>query len=348
MQYRKQKSKTGFSSIPTANGGIARAAYARALKARLDTRSLLADCGLTIEQVRNPDIRLSVKSQVKLLNLVAAQLKDEFLGLGLAHSIDAREVGLLYYVLASSKTLGEGLKRVARYSAIQNEGVHITYRESNGLAIALEYVGVARHLDRHQIEFFVAMLLKLCRQATGRKLMPRSVKLVHRRSDVPNSYRSYFGCDISFGSKIDQIIFPMSTCATPLLNADPHLNSLLLKYCEEVARKRRPAESWKIKVENVIAPLLPHGQAGISEVAQRLGVTTSTLARRLASEECTFSGVLEKLRMGLAQHYLADPGLKISQIAWLLGYRGPSAFNHALKRWTGKTPREMRVALRSD
>ena len=33
---------------------------------------------------------------------------------------------------------------------------------------------------------------------------------------------------------------------------------------------------------------------------------------------------------------------KISDIAWLLGYREASAFTHAFHRWFGKTPSEMR------
>jgi AraC-like DNA-binding protein len=41
---------------------------------------------------------------------------------------------------------------------------------------------------------------------------------------------------------------------------------------------------------------------------------------------------------------LRDGSLAISQIAWLLGYREVSAFTHAFKRWTGKTPREVRTA----
>jgi len=344
VQSLKPK-RLNFNSIPTAGGGIARAAYARALKFRLDVKPLLKRCNLTVHQVKNPNIRLSVKSQVKFINLVADGLDDDFLGLALAQNIDAREVGLLYYVFASSDTLAEGLQRIARYSTIQNEGVRITYRELDGIVITFEYVDVARRTDRHQIEFFVSMLLKICRQTTRRNLSPSSIRLVHRRTGLHNSYRSYFGCDVTFGSKLDQIIFPASIGATPLLNADQFLNSLLVKYCEEAARTRRAAESWQTRLENVIVPLLPHRQSGMAEVARRLGVSQQTLTRRLASEGCTFSGVLDKLRMDLAEHYLADPSLQISQIAWLLGYREASAFNHALKRRTGKTPKAIRSTL---
>ena len=30
--------------------------------------------------------------------------------------------------------------------------------------------------------------------------------------------------------------------------------------------------------------------------------------------------------------------MTLSEIAWLLGYEGSTSFNHAFKRWTGRTP----------
>jgi AraC-like DNA-binding protein len=62
----------------------------------------------------------------------------------------------------------------------------------------------------------------------------------------------------------------------------------------------------------------------------------------LTLEDLTYSKVLESLRFDLAVRYLRDESLSISQIAWLLGYQEVSAFTHAFKRWTGKSPREAR------
>jgi AraC-like DNA-binding protein len=30
--------------------------------------------------------------------------------------------------------------------------------------------------------------------------------------------------------------------------------------------------------------------------------------------------------------------MSLGQIAWLLGYEGSTSFNHAFKRWTGRSP----------
>jgi AraC-like DNA-binding protein len=100
--------------------------------------------------------------------------------------------------------------------------------------------------------------------------------------------------------------------------------------------------AWRLKVENAIVPLLPHGQAKTEEIAKSLGVSKRTLARLLASEGCTFGGILDALRLDLAKSYLREQNLQNSEIAWLLGFGEVSAFTHACKRWTGKTPTQLR------
>ena len=104
---------------------------------------------------------------------------------------------------------------------------------------------------------------------------------------------------------------------------------------------------FRAGVENAIAPLLPHGKANVEAVAQQLAVSPRTLARRLSEEDTSFSDVLEGLRNDLAARYLAGKEFGIAQIAWLLGYQETSAFSRAFKRWTGKAPRDIRVARRN-
>jgi AraC-like DNA-binding protein len=335
-----------FSSIPTATGGIARAAYARAVEVGLDIEPLLKKSGLSVRQAKNSHFRIAVKNQIKFLNLVADAIPDEFLGVHLAECVDLRDLGLLYYVLASSSTLGDVLQRFSRYSAIHNEGIQITYRESNNkVSMIFNHLGVARLNDRHQIEFFVVTLLRLCRQLTSRNLAPTAIKFIHHRRKLPPKLKSLFGCNVGFGSGFDDIAYAQSLKNTEVVNGDPYLNTLLVKYCEEALSNRRVgSNTWQLKVENAIAPLLPHGQAAMPEIAQRLGVTQRTLARRLASEGHTFGEILDRLRLDLAKRYLQDHDLNISEVAWLLGYQETSAFYHAFKRWTGKTPTQVRAA----
>jgi AraC-like DNA-binding protein len=332
-----------FSSLPTASGGIARAAYARALKARLKVGPLLKSSDLTTHQIKNSHFRIPCNNQIRFLNLVADELPDPFLGIRLAEGIDLREMGLLYYVIASSETLGDALTRLARYSGINNEALRITCRGQKDVTVRFEYVGVARLSDRQQIEFFVVTLVRICSQLTGRSLSPTGVKLAHRRTKLPAGISKVFKCNVAFGSNVDEVVYPGLAKSIPTVNADPYLNSLLVRYCEEALSNRRVRSgAWRLRVENAIVPLLPHGQATKKEIAARLGVSGRTLTRLLASEGCTFSEIIDALRLDLAKTYLQEQNLPMSEVAWLLGYKENSAFDHACKRWTGKTPKQLR------
>jgi AraC-like DNA-binding protein len=288
---------------------------------------------------------MPVKNQVKFLSLVAKELSDPFLGIHVAEGIELREMGLVYYVIASSETLGDALKRLARYSGITNEGVRITCNEGKYITVRFDYVGVSRLSDRHQIECFVAILLRLCRLLTGLSISPTGVKLTHRRTELPAEIKKMFGCKVAFGSDVDEVIYPRTANTIASVNADPYLNSLLVRYCEEALSNRRAhSGAWRVKVENAIVPLLPHGQAKMEQIAKRLGVSRRTLARLLASEGCTFARILDALRLDLAKSYLREQNLRNSEVAWLLGFGEVSAFSHACRRWTGKTPKQLQSA----
>src|SRR3984885_15900453 len=94
-----------LSSMPTATGGIARLACVRLREFGKDAGPILAQAGAAAEQAYNDSIRLEVCKQIKVLDLVAQELGDEFLGFHLGRDFDLREIGLVYYVVASSERL---------------------------------------------------------------------------------------------------------------------------------------------------------------------------------------------------------------------------------------------------
>jgi AraC-like DNA-binding protein len=335
--------KASLNALPSATGGIARLVTARLREAGISPKPVLTQAGLTLAQIDNSETRIPVQSQIRLLELAAEALDDDLLGFRLACACEPRELGLLYYVIVSSETLADALAKAARYGSIANEGVAITIREGRETAIALRYVSVERRGDRQHIEFWLAILVRLVRQLTNRRLVPDHVRVVHHGRNVPAEFRSYLGCGIEFGARADEVVFPGEVRLMPVVGADMYLNNLLTRYCDEALQHRRHkgTATLRLQVENAIAPLLPHGKARGPEIARRLGLSHRTLARRLADEGVSFSQVLDELKLDLAKRYLQE-GVSVSRIAWLLGYREVSAFTHAFKRWTGQSPKQLR------
>ena len=326
--------------MPTSIGLAAHLAVAQLERRGIDPAPLLTRSGLSQAAVAKRE-RVKVKSVIDFLDRVSRAVGDDWLGPTLAADFDLREIGMLYYVAASSERFGDALKRLERYVRIADEALVVRIVQGSGCRVGLSYVGVCRHMDRHLMEAFAVTLLRLCRQLVGRKIMPLAASFVHHRSDG-RKMEQILGCDVSFDASVDGMIFDATVKDLPLLGYDPYLNELMVKSCDLAIAPRAPnASPFRTEVENIIAPLLPHGEAQAKTIARQLGLSERTFARRLAAEGLSFGDILDQLRRDLAVRYLGE-NLQASQIAWLLGFHQPSAFSHACRRWTGKSPSEFR------
>jgi hypothetical protein len=93
-------SEQDLASIPTAQGGLSRLAIARLKNAGVAVVPLLRRVGLTPEVIADPEERLIVRSQIKLLDEAAIALQDDCLGFTLARDFDPRALGLRHGVFA--------------------------------------------------------------------------------------------------------------------------------------------------------------------------------------------------------------------------------------------------------
>jgi AraC-like DNA-binding protein len=333
--------RKGHASIPYAKGIIARMACAHARAAGLALPPLLRQVNLTSQQINDKRVRLPVRDQIRLLNVIADELDDDLLGFHLAENCELREFALLYYVFASSATVLEGMRRMARYTALGNEGVAQECIEGRSFGLRLRYVGVSRHIDRHQAEFWLTAAVRILRKLAGQTFIPLRVRLMHPRAQQPQEMRAFFGGEIEFAATSDALIFAKAVGEAPVVSADPYLNELLVRYNEESLLQRRASRtSFRSEVENAIVPLLPHDEVRAERIAHQLGLSQRTFTRRLQAEGLSFSMVMDQIRLDLALRYFADGDATISEIAWLLGYQDVSAFSKAFRRWTGKSPRE--------
>lgn len=113
--------------------------------------------------------------------------------------------------------------------------------------------------------------------------------------------------------------------------------------CDQATQERHTAAGTiRVAVGNEVQKLLSQGKVKRQTVARKLAMSTRTLARRLSDEGTTYDEVVDHLRQSLALQYIGERGMQLSQVAWLLGYEGATSFNHAFRRWTGRSPSEAR------
>jgi AraC-like DNA-binding protein len=329
----------------TATGFAAREAIALLRKHNIATAPLLLRAGLSehglgraADEGKGFPQRVSAIGQSRFLEYAAEAMDDSAFGLHLAGRIDPRDAGMYFYAASAARDLGEALALFSRYCRIANEAFRLTQRSAD-TAIEFEFVGLPRYAARHNIEYVVAAIAVALRTMSGRNVAPTKVTFAHNRNSGLREFERFFGCSVEFGAPNTALQISADALRLPLITADPKLLRVLRPYCDAAAKERnvKPG-TLRSAVEAEVEKLLPDGKAKAENVAAALALSVRTLARRLAQEGTTYGDVVDELRKSLATQYLNDPGMSLGQIAWLLGYEGSTSFNHAFKRWTGRSP----------
>jgi AraC-like DNA-binding protein len=336
--------ETSRTVLPSATGFGAWQAIAVLRKHNVPIAPLLKRAGVSEGDIDNHQRRISALAQGKLLEYAAEALGDNLLGLHLAQQANPREAGLLFYVASSAEDIGDALALFARYCRIVNEAVRLKLiRSPEGVIVETKFVDVPRHFAWQNTEFMIAVMIKGLREMAGRDFRPTQVTftLAHN-SELPD-FERFFDCPVEFSASADQFGLSNETVALPLVTKDPHLLDTLQPICDEAAKERNTAQgTLRHLVENQVQKLLPHGRANRQRVAKALGLSERMLSQRLAEEHTSYQVVVDRLRRSLALQYIKEPSFSLAQIAWLLGYGGPTSFNYAFARWTGLSASETR------
>ena len=81
------------------------------------------------------------------------------------------------------------------------------------------------------------------------------------------------------------------------------------------------------------------------QIAAMLNFSPRTFRRRLEEEKQSFQALLDQVRAEHATRYLKNTRMPLSSIAYLVGFNDASNFRRAFRKWTGKTPRQVRSGV---
>ena len=309
----------------------------------IDAEPLLSKAELSRAQlIQNPG-GVSAASQHRFLEIVAAEMNDPLLGLHVAAAMDLREIGLLFYLAASSETVAEALEYLVRYAATATEEIRLEVsRQKDGTLLTFRRVLAFDEPIRQQPELLALGFLRVLRKLTNRDFTPSRMSFVHARGSELREVHRILRCPVEFLQSTDSWVLPQHVVELPIISEDRHLLQILEAHADVLLSERRTATGVRDLVEGQLVSILPSGGIGAASIAEQLGMSERSLRRRLAEEGTSFGEVLDHLRHRLALQYLKDQHVSLKQVAWLLGYSEAGAFNHAFKRWTGIPPGQAR------
>jgi len=309
----------------------------------IDADGFVRDGGFDPAVFRDPAARLPSDAVDMAARAAAARIADPAFALRAARCWHPSDMGALGYAWLASSSLRTAFQRLERYTRIIGERAH--YRlaaDARGLRIVFDPRRKDALVAALGTDYVLSVLMDMCRMNSGAALRPLEVTLRRAPPADASPWLSFYGCRVGFDEARNSILFSARDADATLSSANRQiagtLDVMLVKQLAELDRSNVAARCKAVLLER-----LAEGESPDVDMAKVLHMSRRTLQRKLAEADLTYQKLVDDTRRDLSLRYIEDPARSITEITFLLGFSGQSAFTRAFRRWTGKSPSEYRT-----
>lgn len=309
----------------------------------IDSEAFVREGGYAPEQFRDPSARLPTRAVDAAARAVAGRIADPAFALRAARCWHPSNLGALGYAWLASSTLRTALQRLERYNRILSEKATFRIEDSaKGLRLVFDHGRRDPVVAALGTDYALSIVMDLCRMNFGAALRASEVTLRRARPADPAPWEHFFGCRVQFGAARDSFLLSRRDADETLPVANRQiagtLDAILARQLADLDRSNVVARCKAALLERMAS-----GEAPEEDIAKALHMSRRTLQRKLAEADLTYQRLVDETRRDLALRYLEEPGRSITEITFLLGFSGQSAFTRAFRRWTGEAPSEYRT-----
>lgn len=310
-----------------------------------DVDGLFSQSGINIQEINSPSARVPFENFEKLIKLAIEATQDPNIALRISdyiHPTSYYPVGISFL---SSRNLDEYCRRAQRYSSVYSTNYQIEYTTVGEFSwLTNTPVAALRQSDVGyvSVEGWVSVMMRFIRYMYQPNYHPSLIRFMtpcaNNREEL---YSQHFGCSVEFNADRNGICFANTDLhiALPAANADLARQSdqVVMEFLNRMGRLDLLGQ-----VHAKIIDLLPSGRCTMEKVAEAMHMSTRKLHNKLAELDCRFQEVLDDTRRELAEQYMEQNEISVSEIAYMLGFSDCSNFSRSFKRWTGKSPSSYR------
>lgn len=330
----------GRVSIPAVQQYIQLAA-----KQGLMIEDLLLELDLTAAILSNNAETISGENFQLLISALVKLSSDELFGLHTAEFVQPSSYSVLGFIIMNCKTLGEAITKIQPFEKIVGDmGTTSLAQKDEYFSIAWQCAFTDPLVKRHMIDNCLASWLTFARYLTDDQSAPMQVLLTRPQPSLEQcaQYQALFKCSVVFSQNEDAIVFNKKLLELPLNKGNKALLETLETHAYQQILSLSGEEDILSKVKRIIANNLSEGQVSQQQIAQHLDIGSKTLQRRLQAENATFKGIVDEVRMAIAQPLLTDSSLTLNQISEQLGFSEPRSFFRWFQRCQKMTPGQYR------
>jgi AraC-like DNA-binding protein len=311
----------------------------------LDAEKLLQEVGI------DPALRLDVNARISeqqfddLVWAAKQQSRDEGFIFHLITRLHPSYLGALGYAWLTSATLRQAFERAQRYYRLVTTRTEVCLDDRDDeLFVHFRSTADRYHDPALRERVRLVSPVQMCRLSYGENFAPERVLFSHSAPTGVNYYYEYFRCELLFDQDDTAIVIPARVADEPLSGFNPQIVQQLDQMMADYLAKQDRGD-FVGRTRAAILEELPSGNATLETIADRLLMSPRTLTRKLADRGESFKGMLAQIRRDLAEKYILDQSLSLTEISFLLGFSEASSFSRAYRGWTGRSPSTHRSEL---
>jgi len=297
--------------------------------------------GLAPEFLKTANARISIPKFMRMgYDAIKLSGRKDF-GLEMGKHIHIGAMGISGYTASTAENAGDAMRTLIHYERLssQNSRGHSKYLIENGRSVCHFYsISPYNAYNYFVVDSTLSSWLHFIRWLSDEQQVAHKVEIEYQNDDYKKAYEELFDCPIEFGSKRNALILSKKASgrASRFHNAATH--NAMQQQCAALKAALEKGKSTSDRVIELISEHLSGATPSIQEIASYMGMTGWTLRRRLQDEEHKFADLLDETRHALALSYVKDTRHNFTEIAFLLGFSSPAAFQRAFKRWTDLSP----------
>ena len=327
-------------SALTDSGTLVRMAYQGLINLNVDADEVLRRCGLDPAQLYKPNLRTHFSAQPQFWQAAVELSGDPCIGLHLGENMPVYKGQILEYLLLSSTTFGDGLKRVLSYQRLISDAMHGQITDSPEPFLT-NYFSEHQYLTPHLAEAMVVSLIRFLQSVSDDKFKPTRICFTHTAKTNIKEYERVFQCPVEFNDKQFKLYFEPEILSYRSPYAEPELLSMHMQSANQHMQQLAKRDLI-LEVRNQVGALLETGEISLETISQHLEISPRQLRHQLNLAGTSLQRIINHYRKSLSKQLLSQTDESIAEIVYLTGFSEPSTFYRAFKRWEGMTPIEYR------
>lgn len=306
-----------------------------------EAQPLLAETGISPEQLTEPDNLVSLEAVNQLLELSAQRLQRPDFGYQLSQQQTAGHLGVIGLLIQQCPTVRAAIGEMLKYYHVHNQGVTWELREEGGFAFLVRHQQLSADMPSRQlVDMALFTGLSLMRLFFGRNGRPKWVSFRRPEEEGERQLKKGLSQELRFDQEFDGFVFASCDLDTPLSGIDENLKHVLQQHIASL--DVICAKNVCAQVSLLIKQTLGLRGCSIEGIADMLSMHKRTLQRQLADRGVTFKALLDDVRFDTAKRSLCETHTPLTLLAEQLGYAELSAFSRAFKARFGVSPAQWR------